>query len=71
MCPKLLRVPKYEQGTKDDREQEGKIKSKTKYNLLNKIMVETSPKLKKEMGIQTRRAFIFSNRWPEKKLTTT
>lgn len=71
MGPKLLRVPKYEQGTKDDREQDGKIKSKTKYNLLKKILVETSPKLKKEMDIQTRRTFIVSNRWPEKKPTTT
>lgn len=56
---------------KDDREQDGKIKSKTKYNLLKKIVVETSPKLKKEMDIQTRRTFIVSSRWPEKKPTTT
>lgn len=70
MWPKLLRAPRYEQGTKDW-EQEGKIKSKTKYNLLNKIVVEISPKLKKEMDIQTQKAFMFSNRWPEKKLSTT
>ena len=62
MWPKLLRAPRYEQGTKDDREQEGKIKSKAKYNLLNKVVIE--------MDIQTQQAVICSNRWPEKKLST-